>query len=143
MIIFITIYIYTPQAFTFIFIFIKYLMELSKFLQNKISSSSSSSNSIYFFLDKKYSLIILIELLISHYLKSNMSLDNLCNILGQKKYSRRTVMLFLKNAQSKKLICLKKNSLDKRVTFVSLNDQICSSYENFRDELIKFIRNSY
>lgn len=119
-------------------------MELSKFLQNKISSSSSgSSNSIYFFLDKKYSLIILIELLISHYLKSNMSLDNLCNILGQKKYSRRTVMLFLKNAQSKKLICLKKNPLDKRVTFVSLNDQICSSYENFRDELIKFIRNSY
>ena len=119
-------------------------MELSKFLQNKISSSSSSSsNSIYFFLDKKYSLIILIELLISHYLKSNMSLDNLCNILGQKKYSRRTIMLFLKNAQSKKLICLKKNPLDKRVTFVSLNDQICSSYENFRDELIKFIRNSY
>ena len=117
-------------------------MELSKFLQNKISSSSSS-NSIYFFLDKKYSLIILIELLISHYLKSNMSLDNLCNILGQKKYSRRTIMLFLKNAQSKKLICLKKNPLDKRVTFVSLNDQICSSYENFRDELIKFIRNSY
>lgn len=142
MIIFITIYIYTLQAFTFTFIFIKYLMELSKFLQNKISSSGSS-NSIYFFLDKKYSLIILIELLISHYLKSNMSLDNLCNILGQKKYSRRTVMLFLKNAQHKKLICLKKNPLDKRVTFVSLNDQICSSYENFRDELIKFIRNSY
>ena len=142
MVIFITIYIYTFK--TLIFIFKKYLMELSKFLQNKISSSSSgSSNSIYFFLDKKYSLIILIELLISHYLKSNMSLDNLCNILGQKKYSRRTVMLFLKNAQSKKLICLKKNPLDKRVTFVSLNDQICSSYENFRDELIKFIRNSY
>jgi hypothetical protein len=117
-------------------------MELSKFLQNKINNSSSG-NSIYFFLDKKYSLIILIELLISHYLKSNMSLDNLCSILGQRKYSRRTIMLFLKNAQSKKLICLKKSPLDKRVTFVSLNDQICISYENFRDELIKFIRDSY
>jgi len=115
-------------------------MALLQFFKKKIINNDSSIN---FFFYKKYSVIILIELLINSYLKKNLSINHLCNLIIERGYSRRTIMMFLKSAESKKYIYFKKNPDDKRVTFVNIDNNLIKDYEIFRNEIIKILKEHY